>query len=538
MEKRERLPAGLGLARGRERLGQALDAAGVVDASAVGLGRRGDGQDDVRVFGGRRVVGVQHDDRRSVQGGLAALPAQGGHEVRGEDEQQLDLARRGRGQHRGRFVGGQPEAFEAARVRVLVGVDQKIVGEAVGRRPGQTGHARRPDPFLQQARQQVRLFVGRPGTDDGGHRVRAVAVGGIAHRVGDAPAGLFPVRDRERRLAAHERAGYAAVALQRLVRAPALVAHPVRVDVGIPARAETEDLATAVIDVDVAPRSAAGADGRSFLQIPDARLEAEILAGQRADRTHVHDVAGVGVVELLARKQADARVVAALEDAQFARFGDLVAEPRAARAEDAALLVEHDLGAQIHDLAFVDLGLQRHVALIGAVLHVVVLEFALAGLVADRAIDGVVDEQEFEHRGLRRLGSVARGLDDHAVGHARVAADLQLGHLFDFDQTHAAVARNAQARVVAVVRHFHAGPLRGLDDVQPVFDRHFAAVDFECGHAELLLNASRSPTLPDGRCARQRLRGGLASDVLDGQRSGGGATRPAPRAGRADSRRA
>ena len=59
--------------------------------------------------------------------------------------------------------------------------------------------------------------------------------------------------------------------------------------------------------IDVAAAGAAGADRRRVRQEPDARLEAELLAGQRAHRADVHDVAGVGVVERLAREGPDLR---------------------------------------------------------------------------------------------------------------------------------------------------------------------------------------------------------------------------------------
>jgi len=93
-----------------------------------------------------------------------------------------------------------------------------------------------------------------------------------------------------------------------------------------------------------------------------------------------------------------------------------------------------------------------------------ILELALAGLIANRAIQRVIDEQEFEHAlacVLRRRGL---SLDDHPLGDGRRARDLELGRLFDLDQAHPADAGDGQARVIAVVRHQHARLLRRFDD--------------------------------------------------------------------------
>src|SRR6185369_6162669 len=118
-------------------------------------------------------------------------------------------------------------------------------------------------------------------------------------------------------------------------------------------RLEAEEPPLAVIDLDVAAVRARAAHRVRGFEVPDARLEPEILARERADGTDVDDVHRVRVVERLAGRELDARVVAALEDAELARLRDLVAEARAARAQDAALLVEHDVLPDLDRLALV-----------------------------------------------------------------------------------------------------------------------------------------------------------------------------------------
>src|SRR5271157_1384524 len=96
-----------------------------------------------------------------------------------------------------------------------------------------------------------------------------------------------------------------------------------------------------VMNVDGASALASAAHRRGTMQVPDAHAETEFLFGERAYRADIHDIAGVVVVDRLSGIDVDAVVVAALENRQLRRFGHLVEEPRASRAQDASLLIEH-----------------------------------------------------------------------------------------------------------------------------------------------------------------------------------------------------
>src|SRR5262249_40053327 len=152
------------------------------------------------------------------------------------------------------------------------------------------------------------------------------------------------------------------------------------------ARLEAEDAALAVVDLDVAAVRAGAADRRRSLEVPDAGVEAEVTAGERPHRTDVDHVAGGLVVEHLPRRDVEVDVVAALVEGELARVRDPVHEAYAARAEDAALLVEHHQGPDRLRLLLVHLLRQRDAAPLPVVVHVVFLELALAGLVADGAV--------------------------------------------------------------------------------------------------------------------------------------------------------
>src|SRR4029450_9869036 len=148
-------------------------------------------------------------------------------------------------------------------------------------------------------------------------------------------------------------------------------------------------------------------------------------------------------------------------------------EARAAVAEDAAFAVERDRRRDRDRL--LEGALRERVARDRrAPAERQVLERALAALVADWAVERVVDEDELEGRVLA-VGGQLRGLgslDDHAVGRGQRAARLELRDALDLDEAHPACAdRCSEARLVAEDgdldpgregRLAEAGPLRPL----------------------------------------------------------------------------
>ena len=199
----------------------------------------------------------------------------------------------------------------------------------------------------------------------------------------------------------------------------AVVAHPVVVDLDVEARLVALDVAAPVLHGDVAAHLAAGAERRLLVEVPDALGEAEAGRGQGAHRADVHHAGGERVGQLLARERADLDARAAVEEAELAGARDLLGEADAARALDAAVHVEDDVGAERDALAArvgpLVLVLEARVG--DAVLEGVVLQAALAGLVADRAVERVVDEEELHHPLLRLVDLGHVGAHHHAVLH-------------------------------------------------------------------------------------------------------------------------
>jgi hypothetical protein len=253
-------------------------------------------------------------------------------------------------------------------------------------------------------------------------------------------------------------------------------------------------------------------------------------AGQRADRADLHGVAGevrgeggpglvvlarahrdVGAEEHAAGRQpvgvldrlADAVAVGAREaqhvrveaadllhraallqvDERVAR--DLAGEPGAALAQDAPLAVQEDLGRDRQRPLDVD-----EPRLAPAVRHGLVLQGALAALVADRAVQRVVDEQQLHDAVLRlvRLGGGALRAHVHAGGGGQGAGRLGLRHLRevavaargpDLDEALPARAGRGEQRVVAEARDLDPELLGGADHQGALGHGGLDAVDGE-----------------------------------------------------------
>ena len=111
-----------------------------------------------------------------------------------------------------------------------------------------------------------------------------------------------------------------------------------------------------------------------------------------------------------------------------------------------------------------------------------ILQITLTTLIADRAIQRVIDQQKFHHATPRiaHHGCVREYL--HPI-HDRIGAGSdRLWRLFHFHQAHAAIAGNTQAFMIAEARDFLARSFAGLQHGRPVRDFHFNAVNRDLRH--------------------------------------------------------
>ena len=145
--------------------------------------------------------------------------------------------------------------------------------------------------------------------------------------------------------------------------------------------------------------------------------------GEGADRADLHGVAREVRGEGQLGEGVDLELLAPADEVDLGLAGHLVGEPGAPAALDAALAVEqHQLGDGdgLLEVALLldEPGLARPVG------QGLVLQRALAALVAHRAVERVVDQQELEHPVLGLLDLV--GVGDH-LGAPACTSTKQLG---------------------------------------------------------------------------------------------------------------
>src|SRR4051794_2938526 len=326
----------------------------------------------------------------------------------------------------------------------------------------------------------------------------ALLVGGLtAHERGGALARLLERRGGllERPLpgdlaqvaaVAHERRGDPLGRVNRLVGKAALVAEPAVVHLGVVAREDADDLGVVPDrELDVALARAQRAQRTCVLDVPGPCAEAVGGRGERAHRAELDDVAAERRDVGAAVVGAYEGVVASLEEHQLVVLGHLLREADAAVAEDAALAVDRDQRRQLERLLEVALWLDEARAA-GAPAEGDVLKRALAALVADRAVERVVHEQELDYRVLSLLDVVGGGVHHHPVLDRRGAGGLELRHALDLDEAHAARAhRLAQLGFVAEVGDLDVALLGGVHEHLALGRAHLAPVDLEDDLARL-----------------------------------------------------
>ena len=123
----------------------------------------------------------------------------------------------------------------------------------------------------------------------------------------------------------------------------------------------------------------------------------------------------------------------------------------------------------------------------------------------------MVDEQQLDdHRAARRRLLAARA-HDHSVGGLGIAANLQLRHPFDLDQTDAAEARRTQFAMITVDGNLLLDLARSLDQERAFLHLHRYAVD---GHLDEVRHVRHRM-----RSSLQTVRGNAGGPILETARS-------------------
>ena len=250
------------------------------------------------------------------------------------------------------------------------------------------------------------------------------------------------------------------------------------------ARQKAHDLTTLRIDPDVRAKRIHYVNAFRLGQLPGPRGEGVRLGREGTDRAEIDDVALQVAVERLAQIGGDFRVLAPARLAHLGDAGDLGREADAAGARDAARHMGFDQRAEIKVIDGA-LGFAE-TAEIDAIGHRLVLQIAFATLIADRAIERMVDQQEFHHALAGLLDHGAVGLDDRGLTFRPGAQILDLhragGRGFgrathNLDKAHPTVPRDRQTLVIAKARDLDPRLFTSLDQRHGPGNLDFLVVD-------------------------------------------------------------
>ncbi len=470
---------------------QRRDRVRLLGARVAAARRRRDRAQEIRALAGRVArdrVGAAVERRRALGGDPEPQPHVADRLADAQVEDRHLVQRVGA---ENQYGLGVVDVVHARRERGVVEAAQRLGAGTAARAAVDVGRAERA---AHDALDQVALLVRGPGA---GERRRALAMS--AQPLRRRLDRLGPGRRAQVAALADHRLGDAVGRVDHLVAEAALVAEPPVVDLVVVARQHPHDVLVADGELDVALARAERADRSRVLDVPGAGAEAVGLRRQGAHRAELDDVAVEGGDVGLVVEGPDEGAVAALEQLELLVLGDLLAEAHAAVAEDAALAVDLDERGERKRLLEVALGV-GHAAAARAPAHRDVLERALAALVADGAVERVVDEQELDDRVLGLLDAIGLGVDDHPVAHRRRARGLELRDPLDLDQAHPAGAdRLAELGLVTEDGDLDVAALRCVDEHRALGRRDLDAVDDQRHRLALALHAvtlSAGSTLP------------------------------------------
>ena len=335
-----------------------------------------------------------------------------------------------------------------------------------------------------QLAQQVQLFQRGVRRGERADRMPAVLRLDIPQALGDRGQRLLPVHFLPLPFDLEHGLGQAVVRIQSLIGEAVAIGQPAFVQFLMFQRQHPHDLVRHHLHDQVGAEAVVRAHRFSAREFPGAGAVAKRLAGERAHRAQIDHVAGKFGIDRASDEGHDFRVLAAPHHAEFHHAGDLLAEAHAAGAVDAAAHLFHrdqraDALVEYHALLFLVARGARSVA------HREVLQLAFAALVANRAVERVVDQQEFHHRLLRGPGVLGFGKHLHAVGDRRGAGRQGLGRLLHLHQAHAAIGGDRELLVIAEVRNGDAERVGRVHHRGAALHLDLPAVYFYCWHIVL-----------------------------------------------------
>ena len=224
------------------------------------------------------------------------------------------------------------------------------------------------------------------------------------------------------------------------------------------------------------------ADRLAPRQLPATCRITEGLGCQSTDRTQINHVAGKLGINGATNESLNLGMHVPVDHAEFHHPGDFLTETDTARAMDATRhLLHRNQGAGVlmenDTLRFVIARCIR------AITDRQILQLAFATLIANRAIERVIDQEKLHHALLRGDRQFRMRKNLHARSNRRRTCRQCLRCFLDLHQAHPATSRNRELLVIAEVRDIGTRRLRRIHDGAASGHLHRFAVDFDIKHS-------------------------------------------------------
>ena len=274
-----------------------------------------------------------------------------------------------------------------------------------------------------------------------------------------------------------------ALRLQPIIGKAGTVRQPFLINFFIETRQKTHDFLTAGINADIRAHGIKCINTFGLAELPGAGGEGIGFGCQRTNGAKINNISGQFAIQSLLQIGGNFHIFAAVDRAQILHPGHFRCKPDAARTMDAA---GHGRLDQRTHVLFRDGAFQLKItAGAGPVGHGLILQITFAALIADRAIQRMIDKKEFHRPFSAFLHLLAVSMDDHAIACRHRTGSDQLWRLFHLHQTHAAISGNGQALVIAETRNFRSRLFTGLKHRCARFDRNFYTIYCKCRHFTL-----------------------------------------------------
>ena len=118
----------------------------------------------------------------------------------------------------------------------------------------------------------------------------------------------------------------------------------------------------------------------------------------------------------------------------------------------------------------------------GAITHSQILQLAFTTLVANRAVQWMVDKQKLHHPFLGLDGFIVLGMNDHALCNRCSTGRHGFRRFFDIHKAHAAISSNREFLVIAKVWNVCSSFFSRMHDRAAFRHAHFLSIELYFNH--------------------------------------------------------